>query len=126
MGDVMGCSMRAVARAWALPGVLAAALTVAALTPASTLAAGNAAYTTFNPEVGGCLHNSGVNCNIYEAKKDVYINGGPSGGKGLANGEYFFAVLAPGCQNGGFLDGAKGNLSDETPGHTASGWNDKG
>ena len=92
--------MRAVARVCALSGVITAALAVTAVMPMSALAAGNAAYTTFDPVVGGCVHNTAVNCNTYESKEDVYINGGPSGGKGLANGEYFFAVLAPGCQNG--------------------------
>jgi hypothetical protein len=79
-------------------------------------AGGNAGYTTFDATVQGCLDSpNGVDCNNYSAKEDVYTNGGPSGGKGLAEGDYFFAVLVPGFQNGGFLDGADGNLSDTTP-----------
>jgi hypothetical protein len=111
---------------------LAPALALSALEPASTLAAGNAAYTTFDPEIedggftGGCVHGSEVNCNSYVSKPDVYVNGGPTGGNGLANGEYFFAVLAPGCQNGGFLDGANGNLSDTTAGTGSTGCSDNG
>jgi hypothetical protein len=111
---------------------LAPALALSALQPASALAAGNAAYTTFNPAIedggftGGCVHGSEVNCNTYASKPDVYVNGGPTGGNGLADGEYFFAVLAPGCQNGGFLDGANGNLSDTTAGTGESGCSDNG
>jgi hypothetical protein len=109
-----------------------APLAISALQPASALAAGNAAYTTFDPAIedggstGGCAHGSEVNCNSYVSKPDVYLNGGPTGGNGLADGEYFFAVLAPGCQNGGFLDGANGNLSDTTAGTSESGCSDTG
>jgi hypothetical protein len=45
----------------------------------------------------------------------VYLNGGPNRAHGnnvLADGTYYFAVLAPGHQNGGAADGAIGNLSD--------------
>jgi hypothetical protein len=31
---------------------------------------------------------------------------------------YYFTVLVPGHQNGGFIDGAEGNLSDTTAGGT--------
>jgi hypothetical protein len=109
-----------------------APLALSALQPASALAAGNAAYTTFDPAIedggftGGCAHGSEVNCNSYVSKQDVYVNGGPTGGNGLADGEYVFAVLAPGCQNGGFLDGANGNLSDTTAGTNESGCSDSG
>jgi hypothetical protein len=79
------------------------------------LAGGNAGYTTFDATIQGCLDSpNGVDCNNYSSKDAVYTNGGPSGGKGLADGDYFFAVLVPGFQNGGFLDGADGNLSDTT------------
>jgi hypothetical protein len=86
----------------------------------SAFAAGNAGYTTFDATLGGCVHGSpnGINCNTYAAKEDVYMNGGPNGGNGLANGDYYFAVLTPGSQNGGFIDGANGNLSDVTAGGT--------
>jgi hypothetical protein len=64
---------------------------------------------------GGCLNGpGGVNCNNYAAKENVYISGGP-----IANtfgaGCFYFSVLVPGFQNGGFIDGANGNLSDTTP-----------
>jgi hypothetical protein len=79
------------------------------------LAGGNAGYTTFDATIQGCLDSpNGVDCNNYSSKGAVYTNGGPSGGKGLADGDYFFAVLVPGFQNAGFIDGADGNLSDTT------------
>jgi hypothetical protein len=43
----------------------------------------------------------------------------------LVNGSFFYAVVEPGFENGGFLDGAPGNLSDTTasaaPGDRGSG-----
>jgi hypothetical protein len=122
-------SMRTAVR---LCATVIAALGVGALTSTGALAAGNAAYTTFDPSItdggftGGCVHGSVINCNTYVTKPDVYVNGGPSGGNGLADGEYFFAVLAPGCQNGGFLEGANGNLSDTTEGTETAGCSDEG
>lgn len=88
--------------------------------PQAANASGNAGYTTFDQNQGGCTHGSpnGINCNIYADKTDVYMNGGPTGGNGLADGNYYFAVLTPGSQNGGFIDGATGNLSDTTVGST--------
>ena len=82
-----------------------------------------AAFTTFDEEQGGCLHGNGngINCNLYASKEDVYINGGPVAG-GLSDGTYYFTVLTPGAQNGGFLQGAVGNLSD----NVAHGGNDQG
>jgi hypothetical protein len=78
-------------------------------------AGGNAGYTTFDATALGCLDSpNGVDCNNYTSKDKVYMNGGPSTGAGLDPGDYFFAVLVPGFQNGGFLDGADGNLSDTT------------
>ena len=71
-----------------------------------------AAYTTFDVVRGGCKNSTnGVNCNQYANKQDVYINGGPAKA-GLSDGSYYFSVLVPGSQNGGFVDGSKGNLSD--------------
>ncbi|HWG08362.1 MAG TPA: hypothetical protein VN672_05080 [Solirubrobacteraceae bacterium] len=123
---------RLTARVGVTIAMLALLLALAAIAPTGALAAGNAAYTTFDPAIedggftGGCVHGSEVNCNTYASKQDVYLNGGPTGGNGLANGEYFFAVLAPGCQNGGFIDGADGNLSDTTAGTGGSGCSDGG
>jgi hypothetical protein len=86
----------------------------------SAMGAGNAGYTTFDQTQGGCLDGAnGVNCNNYADKADVYMDGGPTGGNGLADGDYYFAVLTPGSQNGGFIDGAAGNLSDTAAGGTA-------
>ena len=97
-----------------LPLLLLAGFPVALATPAG------AVYTTFDDTQGGCLDSSnGVNCNHYESKADVYMSGGPTrGGFNLSDGEYFFAIVTPGEQNGGFLDGARGNLSDATMGGT--------
>jgi len=77
-----------------------------------------AAFTTWVDPLG-CLDSpNGVDCNNYRSKPDVYMNGGPVS-SALADGTYFFAVVTPGEQNGGFLDGARGNLSDTTAGGTA-------
>ena len=89
------------------------------LLPGSTSAiVAGAAFTTDNPGVtdaclnGGSHSSPGVNCNIYTAKGDVWINGGPSAGQNhLTDGTYFFAVLEPGGQPDPNDDGAK-NLSD--------------
>ena len=87
--------------------------------PAKERAVHGAGYSTFDKDIQGCLDSpNGVDCNNYESKDAVFMSGGPSGGGGLSDGEYFFAVLAPGYQNGGFLDGAQGNLSDTTAGGT--------
>lgn len=82
-----------------------------------TLVAG-AGFTTFDASIGGCLDGpNGVNCNNYEAMDAVYMSGGPVAAS-LSDGAYHFAVLAPGHQNGGALDGSDGNLSDLTAGAT--------
>lgn len=73
---------------------------------------GGGAFTTFDRTRGGCLDSpNGINCNHYTSADRVYLTGGPSTA-GLSDGVYFFAVLAPGTQNDGFVDGAVGNLSD--------------
>jgi hypothetical protein len=98
-----------------------AALCGTLLLPASAGAiVAGAAHTTFDATIGGCYDSpNGVNCNHYDSKLSVYINGGPvKGGWHLSEGEYFFAVLTPGSQNGGFVDGAEGNLSDVYAGGT--------
>jgi hypothetical protein len=77
-----------------------------------------AGFSTFDQARGGCLDSpNGVDCNNYEAKDAVYMSGGPSAA-GLSDGYYYFAVLAPGFQNDGFIDGAMGNLSDTVAGGT--------
>jgi cysteine-rich repeat protein len=81
-----------------------------------------AAFTTF-VDAEGCLHGNGkgINCNQYRSKEDVYVNGGPVAAR-MTDGLYYFTVLTPGAQNGGFLQGAEGNLSDDV----AHGENDLG
>ncbi len=100
-------------------GVLAALLLLTAGTAGAVVA--GAGYTTFDANLGGCLDSpNGVNCNNYEDKDSVYINGGPTqGGWNLSDGDYYFSVLTPGSQNGGFVEGATGNLSDTSVGGTA-------
>jgi hypothetical protein len=79
----------------------------------SAFAASGAAFTTVNEAVDGpghCLHgNPDVNCNLYDGKQYVWLNGGPVTAA-LPNGEYFFAVLSPGGQQDP-NDGSPDNLS---------------
>src|SRR5205809_185432 len=88
----------------------------------SALAVAGASFTTANSPLDGdhCLNGSNnaavVNCNIYDGKQYVWINGGPNqaGPSSLTDGVYFFAVLVPGGQPDPNDDGAK-NLSDQNP-----------
>lgn len=79
-------------------------------------AVSGAAYTTFNPWVDGdfkdVCKNTQINCNIYGAKPDVWLNGGPAANGLGPDGEYFFAVLVPGGQPDP-NDGGVKNLSDD-------------
>jgi hypothetical protein len=95
----------------------AAAATLLFLLPSASANVAGAAFTTddpamTNPCLNGPAHTTpSVNCNIYGAKEDVWINGGPSGGQNhLTDGSYFFAVLEPGGQPDPNDGGAK-NLS---------------
>ncbi len=80
----------------------------------------HAAFTTTNPNVDGTGHcqngNEAVNCNIYDGKDKVWLNGGPVQGE-LDNGLYFFDVVVPGGQGGNENpnDGTPENLSDVAP-----------
>jgi hypothetical protein len=80
-----------------------------------------AAYTTFNPWVDGLFKevckNSIINCNLYGAKPDVWINGGPAANGLGPDGQYFFAVLVPGGQPNP-NDGGPKNLSDDYDAYT--------
>ncbi len=73
-----------------------------------------AAFTTVNEAVDGTGHckngNPNVNCNIYDGKDYVWLNGGPSVAY-VGDGDYFFAVLVPGGQSDP-NDGETKNLSD--------------
>jgi len=80
----------------------------------------HAAFTTTNTTVDGTGHcqngNEAVNCNIYDGKDFVWLNGGPVAAS-LSDGDYFFAVLVPGGQGGNENpnDGTTANLSDLSP-----------
>jgi hypothetical protein len=69
--------------------------------PASALASSSAGFTSVNENIDGtghCLNgNPLVNCNAYDGKQFVWMNGGPIGAA-TGNGDYFFAVLSPGGQ----------------------------
>jgi hypothetical protein len=105
----------------ALLGVVIAVVVVSATASANT-AFPHAAFTTTNPTSsdgpGHCQNgNELVNCNIYDGKEFVWLNGGPATA-GLDDGDYFFAVLVPGGQGGGDNpnDATENNLSDEANG----------
>lgn len=74
-----------------------------------------AAFTTTNTTADGSGHcnngNEDINCNIYDGKQYVWLNGGPSVAY-VGDGDYFFAVLAPGGQANA-NDGSARNLSDD-------------
>src|SRR5919199_2430032 len=93
--------------------LVAAAATALFLVPAAFAVSG-AAFTTVNEGVDGTGHcqngNPNVNCNIYDGKEFVWLNGGPSTAY-VGDGTYFFAVLDPGGQHDP-NDGAAKNLSD--------------
>ena len=88
--------------------------------PAASAVSG-AGYTTVNTAVDGAGHckngNPGVNCNIYDGKQYVWLNGGPAGNGLGPDGQYFFAVLAPGGQPNP-NDGGPKNLSDDFDAYT--------
>jgi hypothetical protein len=92
-----------------------AALAALMLAPSAHATVSGAAFTTF-VDSAACLDGSnpnGINCNNYASKDGVYTSGGPTTA-GLADGDYYFAVLTPGSQNAGFVQDAQGNLSDQT------------
>jgi hypothetical protein len=68
----------------------------------------------------GC---NGVNINIFDAKEDVYLNGGPANpspnAQNLPDGEYYVKVTEPGT-NGALL-GTSIGAADETPFHVTGG-----
>jgi hypothetical protein len=98
-------------RAWLAAAVLSCTVAAVLFLPAAAVAVSGAADTTDNAGFVGpgtylnqqCLNGSGpsprVNCNIYQDKRDVWLNGGPVNGQSnLTEGYYFFAVLSPGGQ----------------------------
>lgn len=75
-----------------------------------------AVFTTVNEVIdgpGNCQNgNPAINCNHYATKFHVWLNGGPASNGLSPNGQYFFAVLAPGGQPDA-NDGTPKNLSDD-------------
>ncbi|HET7459332.1 MAG TPA: prealbumin-like fold domain-containing protein [Gemmatimonadaceae bacterium] len=96
----------------------------------TTKALGNvvtgAGFTTTDPGIDGTPHckngNEAVNCNIYDGKQYVWLNGGPNTAQIGGAGDYFFAVLVPSGQgsNDNPNDGTINNLSDFTPNPTTN------
>jgi hypothetical protein len=72
-----------------------------ATTQTATAAGSHAGYTSVDESQDGSGHckngNPDVNCNIYDGKQYVWMNGGPVGSQ-LGDGSYFFAVVAPSGQ----------------------------
>ena len=79
--------------------VLAGALVLLLGVVMTASAVSGAAFTTFNPWVDGefkdVCKNSQINCNIYDYKPHVWLNGGPTANGLGPDGDYFFAVLVP-------------------------------
>ena len=98
-----------------------ALLLLTAIGSAAAAPVAGAVYTTVNEAADGKGHckngNPGVNCNIYDGKQYVWLNGGPASNGLRPDGQYFFAVLAPGGQPDPNDGGAK-NLSDDYDAYT--------
>lgn len=105
-----------------LLGTVIAVVVVSATASANTPVNG-AAFTTTNTGWDGTGHcrngNEDVNCNIYDGKEFVWLNGGPDTAY-VGDGNYFFAVLEPGGQGGNDNpnDGTPKNLSDDFDSYT--------
>jgi hypothetical protein len=101
--------------------VLALAVCAAALLAGGAGAVSGAGFTTVDEAVDGTGHcangNPGVNCNLYDGKEFVWLNGGPAANGLGPDGDYFFAVLSPGGQPNPNDGGAK-NLSDDYDAYT--------
>jgi hypothetical protein len=100
---------------------LGVAVAAAALSAGPAFAVSGAGYTSVNSAVDSGNHckngNPNVNCNIYDGKEFVWTNGGPDTGVLGPDGQYFFAVLAPGGQPNP-NDGGPKNLSDDFDAYT--------
>jgi hypothetical protein len=95
---------------------LAAVMTALFVAPTAFAVTG-AGFTTVNESstagdgTDHCKNGSPlINCNIYDGKQYVWLNGGPDVAY-VGDGTYFFAVLVPGGQPSP-NDGATKNLSD--------------
>ena len=86
------------------------------LAVATSYAVSGAGFTTVNEAADGPDHcengNPQVNCNLYDGKEFVWLNGGPAANGLGPDGQDFFAVLEPGGQPSPNDGGAK-NLSDD-------------
>jgi hypothetical protein len=104
-------------RRWTTVTLLAvvATLAVGLFGMSNASAVSSAGFTSVDESVDGTGHcqngNPNVNCNIYDGKQYVWLNGGPVGAA-LSDGTYFFAVLAPSGQADP-NDGPAQNLSDD-------------
>jgi hypothetical protein len=102
-------------------GFVSSLLAICALAGASSYAVSGAGFTTVNEAVDGPDHcengNPQVNCNLYDGKEFVWLNGGPAANGLGPDGQYFFAVLEPGGQPSPNDGGAK-NLSDDFDAYT--------
>jgi hypothetical protein len=96
-------------------------LAICVLAVATSYAVSGAGYTTVNEAVDGPNHcqngNPQVNCNLYDGKQFVWLNGGPAANGLGPDGRYFFAVLEPGGQPSP-NDGGSKNLSDDFDAYT--------
>src|SRR5689334_19117917 len=99
--------------------IVLSALSSLAITAGASGVTG-AAFTSVNENYDGTGHcqngNGNNNCNIYDGKEFVWLNGGPSVAY-VGDGTYFFAVLDPGGQSDP-NDGAAQNLSDDYDAYT--------
>jgi hypothetical protein len=100
---------------WSIAGLTFVAILTAGVFAAVALAGAtsttdNAGFVDGTYTTQNCLNgSSGVNCNIYLDKRDVWTSGLPSAAS-LSEGDYFLAVLAPGGQHDP-NDGGLKNLS---------------
>ena len=98
----------------ALAAMLLAVLVAVGATSTASAQQG-AGYTSVNEAIDGTGHcangNPNTNCNIYDSKEVVWLNGGPVSND-LGDGTFFFAVLSP-SQQSDPNDGAELNLSDD-------------
>jgi len=96
---------------------------VVVATGVTVLAVSGAAFTTVNELYDGVGHcsegNPAVNCNHYDGKQYVWLNGGPAVNGLGPDGDYFFAVVVPGGQKNP-NDGSATNLSDGVYGDYAT------
>jgi hypothetical protein len=107
----------------ALIGLMAVSMVgIPAITGLATSASAvtGAGFTSVDETVDGTGHcangNPNNNCNIYDGKQYVWLNGGPTTAY-VGDGDYFFAVLSPGGQADP-NDGAPNNLSDDFDAYT--------